>query len=125
MRAHGAPLSLVCRTLGVSRAGFYKWQHSSAPTPPRQEPRDKRLAQRIRSTLGREETFGCRRVWAWLRLKEGVVVNRKTVHRDYATEGLASPCPSAQADMGESSTVDQPDRLWATDTTKIWCVRDG
>jgi putative transposase len=27
--------------------------------------------------------------------------------------------------MGESSTVDQPDRLWATDTTKIWCGRDG
>jgi putative transposase len=23
------------------------------------------------------------------------------------------------------STVDQPDQLWATDTTKIWCGRDG
>ena len=43
MRATGAPLSLVCRTLGVSRAGFYKWQHSSVPTLPRQALRKLRL----------------------------------------------------------------------------------
>ena len=64
MRAKGAPLSLVCRTLGVSRAGFYKGQPGAAHIPPRPEPWDERLAQRIRTILDREETFGYRRVWA-------------------------------------------------------------
>jgi len=81
MRAQGYPLSLVCRTLGVSRAGFYKGQQGAARTPPRQEPCDERLAQRIRTILDREEPFGYRRERAWLRFKEGVTVNRKTVHR--------------------------------------------
>ena len=79
MRAQGAPLSLLCRTLGVSRAGFYKWQRGSAPARPQQEPCDESLAQRIRTILDREETFGYRRVWAWLRFKEGGVVNRRCI----------------------------------------------
>jgi hypothetical protein len=87
MRALGYPLSLLCRTLGVSRAGFYNGQHGSVPTPPQQEPYDEALAQRIRGILDREETFGYRRVWAWLRFQEGVRVNRKTVHRIMQLQG--------------------------------------
>jgi putative transposase len=130
MRAEGAPLSRVCRVLGLSRAGFYKWQHRSTPTPPRREPWDERLAQRIRSILDREETFGARRVWAWLRFKEGVGVNRKTVHRIMQLKGWQCrlwhrPALRPKPTWVKGSTVDQPDRLWSTDTTKIWCGRDG
>lgn len=130
MRAQGAPLSLVCRTLGVSRAGFYKWQRGSVPTPPWQAPYDERSAQRIRSILDREETFGYRRVWAWLRFQEGVVVNRKTVHRIMQLKGWQCrlwhrPALRPKPTWVKCSTVDQPDQLWATDTTKIWCGRDG
>lgn len=99
-------------------------------TRPRQEPCDERLAQRIRTILDREETFGYRRVWAWLRFKEGVLVNRKTVHRIMQLKGwqwpaVARPALRPKPTWEPCSTVDQPDRLWATDTTKIWCGRDG
>jgi hypothetical protein len=96
MRAQGYPLSLVCRVLGVSRAGFYKGQRR-AKSPQRlpQQPRyDKSLAQRIRSLLDREESFGYRRVWAWLRFKEGMY---------YAAQGLAV---SAVASAGAAPTAD-------------------
>jgi hypothetical protein len=82
------------------------------------------VAQRIRPLLDREETFGYRRVWAWLRFKEGVGVNRKTVHRIMQLKGwqcrlwhrlARRPKPT----WVKCSTVDQPNRLWAADTTKI------
>ena len=130
MRAEGASLSLLCRTLGVSRAGFYKWQHGAARTPRGPARCDETLTQRIRTILDREETFGYRRVWAWLRFKEGVMVNRKTVHRIIQLQGWQCrlwhrPALRPKPTWEPCSTVDQPDRLWATDTTKIWCGRDG
>lgn len=120
----------MCRALGVSRAGFSKWQHGSGPTPPRQTLGDERLAQRIRSILDREETFGYRRVWAWLRFQEGVMVNRKTVHQIMQLQGWQCrlwhrPALRPKPTWVKRSTVDQPDRLWSTDTTKVWCGRDG
>lgn len=81
LRAEGTPLSLLGRTLSVPRARFYREQRGAGCARPGQEPCDERLAQRIRSIMDQEETFGCRRVWAWLRFKEGVMVNRKIPHR--------------------------------------------
>ena len=130
MRAQGVPLSPLCRTLGVSRAGFYRGRQGSARIPLRPVRCDEILAQRIRTILDREETFGYRRVWAWLRFKEGVVVNRKTVHRIMQRNGWQCrlwhrPARRPKPTWVKCSTVDQPDRLWATDTTKIWCGQDG
>jgi len=62
--AEGFPLSLLCRTLGVPRAGFYKRQQAPGARAPRPRSDNDALAQRIRTILDREETFGYRRVWA-------------------------------------------------------------
>ena len=128
--AEGVPLSLLCRTLGVSRAGFYKRQRAPGARAPRPRPDNEALAQRIRTILDREETFGYRRVWAWLRFKEGGVVNRKTVHRIMQRNGWQCrlwhrPARRPKPTWVTCSTVDQPDRLWATEPTKIWCGQDG
>jgi putative transposase len=132
MRAQGYALSLVCRALDVSRAGFYKRQgRERTASLPRRPPRyDAGLAQRIRQLLDSEESFGYRRVWAWLRFKEGIRVNPKTVHRIMQLKGWQCrlwhrPAQRPKPTWAKRSTVDQPDRLWATDTTKIWCGRDG
>ncbi|MGH7433216.1 MAG: IS3 family transposase [Candidatus Methylomirabilales bacterium] len=130
MRAQGIPLNLLCRTLGVSRAGFYRVQQGAGRPRPRQSPYNAALVQRIRTILDREETFGYRRVWAWLRFQAGVVVNRKTVHRIMQRHGWQCrvwhrPAVRPTPTWDRRSTVDQPDRLWATDTTKVWCGRDG
>lgn len=132
MRAQGSPLSLVCRALGGSRAGVYTSQHrASAPQCPPQQPRyDQALAQRMRGLLDREERFGYRRVWAWLRFKEGRRVNPNAVHRILQLKGWPCrlwhrPAQRPQPTWAKRSTMDQPDRLWATEATKIWCGRDG
>jgi putative transposase len=132
MRAQGYPLSLVCRALGVSRAGFYKRQgrERTARLPLQPQRYDEGLAQRIRQLLDGEESFGYRRVWAWLRFKEGMRVNPKTVHRIMQLQGWQCrlwhrPAQRPKPSWAKRSTVDQPDRRWTTDTTKIWCGRDG
>jgi hypothetical protein len=58
MRAQGYSLSLLCQTLGMSQAGFYKRQgrQRAAQPPSRQQRYDEGLAQRIRSVLDREES---------------------------------------------------------------------
>jgi len=61
MRAKGYPLSLLCRTLGVSRAGVSNGQPGAARPPSRQHTCDEAMAQRIRAILDREETVGYRR----------------------------------------------------------------
>jgi hypothetical protein len=119
----------LCRTLGVSRAGFYKRQRAPGARAPRPRSDNEALAQRIRTILDREETVGYRRVWAWLRFKEGGVVNRKTVHRIMQLKGWQCrlwhrPARRPTPTWVKCSTVDQPDRLWATEPTKIWCGHD-
>ncbi len=112
MRAQGSPLRLLCRTLGVSRASFYRGRQGSAGIPRRHARCDETLAQRIRTIFDREETFGYRRVWAWLRLKQGGVwsIGRWCIG-SCNVEGGNAACGTA--------------RLWATDTTKVWCGQDG
>lgn len=132
MRAQGYSLSLLCQTLGMSRAGFYKRQGRprAAQLPSRQQRYDEGLAQRIRSVLDREESFGYRRAWAWLRFKEGLRINPQAVHRMMQLKGWQCrlwhrPVQRPHPTWAKRSTVDQPDRLWATDATKIWCGREG
>jgi putative transposase len=132
VRAQGSPLSLVCRALGGSRAGFYNSQRrATAPQCPPPQPRyDKALAQRMRGLVDREERVGSRRVWAWLRVTEGRRVHPTAVHRMMPLKGWPCrlwhrPAQRPPPTWATRSTMDQPDRLWATDTTKLWCGRDG
>jgi hypothetical protein len=60
-----------------------------------------------------------------MRFREGVVVNRKTVHRIMQLKGWHRPTRRPMPTWVTCSTVDQPDRLWSTDTMKIWCGQDA
>jgi putative transposase len=132
MRAPGSPLRLVCRALGLSRAGLYKSQgrERTARLPLQPQRDDEGLAQRLRQLLDGEERFGSRRVWAWLRFKEGMRVNPKPVQRIMPLKGGQGrlwhrPAPRPTPSWAKRSPVDHPDRRWTTDTTKMWCGRDG
>lgn len=57
------------------------------PGPGRREIGDEVLAERIRRIIEANATFGYRMVWAILRHREGVMVNRKTVYRVFRIKG--------------------------------------
>lgn len=132
MRAQGSSLRLLCRTVGGSRAGCYTRQgrQRAAQPPPRAQRDDEGLAHRIRSVLDRDERFGYRRAGAWLRCKAGRRIHPKAVPRIMPLKGgqcrlWHRPVQRPHPTWATRATVDQPDRLWATDATRSWCGRDG
>ena len=89
---------------------------------------DEVLAARIHELIQRHPTFGYRRIWALLRYRDGLKVNRKKVQRIMqvrrwqCSQRQASPRPRVQ--KSHSRTTRSNER-WAMDVTHMHCGRDG
>ena len=80
------PISLSCRVLGVSRAGFHAWE---GRPPSWRSLEDARLCERIRELHTKSrESYGARRIHLDLR-GEGFRVGRKRVERLMRSAGLS------------------------------------
>jgi putative transposase len=123
-RVPGVSQRRACRVLGVAR--------SSVRERPERAPRrpvvDELLAVRIREVIRAQPTFGYRRIWAVLRFREGVRVNRKAVYRVLKLKGWfvhqrrVTPRPRVR---GLRSVATRSNERWAVDVTHIPCGRDG
>jgi putative transposase len=115
----------VCRALGISRTAIRRRSTERGPTPRRLNPE---LASRLEALIQRYPTFGYRRLWAWLRFREGRRITPKTVYRLLALKGWfvhqrpVTPRPRAQ---GLISRATRSNDRWATDVTHVFCGRDG
>jgi putative transposase len=129
-KAHHA-VSLLCRVLGVSRAGFYAWQ--ARPLSARAVA-DQALTAQIQVIHQRSRgTYGAPRVHAELRLDHSVRVGRKRVARLMRSAGLvgchrrrrrgltrhdpqATPAPDL---VNRQFAAAAPDRVWTADITYV------
>ena len=117
------PMSKVCQTLEVPRSTAYY-----QPTRPEAKPEmDDGLASQIRSIIERFPTFGIRRVWAWLKHRMAVKVNRKKVARLMRLKGWT--IKQRKAGMRPrvvvaKSVADRPDQRWSTDIALVFCGTD-
>jgi transposase InsO family protein len=130
----------VCDGFGVARSSFYAWrqqQDGSAGTRPaslRRGPKpansDTAVLSAIRADLERSPWIGegHRKVWARLRVLDGIRVARKRILRLMRENGLLSPhrhlARSGEAHDGRIVT-DAPNLMWGTDATQIATVLDG
>jgi transposase InsO family protein len=120
----------MCRTLGVSRQGFYDWE-SRAPSD--RELEERMLTDEIEAIwVCSAKTYGAPRVWAWLR-RQGFRVSRKRVARIMRINGwegesgrrkvrttVVDKTATAASDLvGRNFNPDAPDLLWAGDITYI------
>jgi putative transposase len=124
------PVRLLCRTLAVSRAGFYAWQKR----PPAARARaDERLGLEIATIHGESRRrYGCPRIHAELAAR-GCRTSRKRVARLMRTRGLAArrrrrfrvtthsrhPFPIAPNVLARQFERVAPDQAWVTDITYI------
>jgi putative transposase len=89
---------------------------------------DELLAARIRRLIEKHPTFGYRRIWALLRFREGVRVNRKAVYRILQLKGWfvhqrrVAPRPRVQK---RRSRAPRSNVRWAMDVTHVPCGVDG
>jgi putative transposase len=124
-------VSRLCRTLGVTRSGFYDWQ--------RQPLSDRALAdwlltEQIRSIfVESEQTYGSPRVFKELKLGRGLKIGEKRVARLMRQAGLVSICakkrkgsttrqkepPLAPDLVQRDFSVDGPDQLWVADFSHV------
>jgi putative transposase len=124
------PVSLLCRTLGVSRPGFYAWQARPAG---RRAAADTRLGLEIAAIHAESrQRYGSPRIHAELR-DRGHRTGRKRVARLMRHRGLAArrrrrfrvttdsrhPFPIAPNVLARQFERAAPDRAWVTDITYI------
>ena len=121
------PVSLLCRTLGVTRQGYYAWKERP---PSARAVADAELAELIAhihdQTLG---IYGAPRVHAELRLGHGIRVGRKRVARLMRDLGIfgagrrggprtttRDPSRASAPDLVDRSFARaEPNRLWVCD----------
>jgi transposase InsO family protein len=128
------PVSVMCRLLEVSKAGFYTWRDRPLSSHARRDVELRALIHQIYE--GSHQTYGARRVHAELREAYGIHVGRKRVARLMCQAGLkgvnkrryrCSTHPGASGrwapDLVERNfTADGPDELWVADATYIWTM---
>ena len=86
------------------------------------------LVTKLQGLIQQYPTYGYRRLWALLRYREGLRVNRKAVYRALRLKGwlvhqrTRTPRPRAQRLRSRAA---QSNQRWAMDVTHIPCGRDG
>jgi putative transposase len=119
------PISLLCRSLGVSRSGFHAWERRA---PSDRDLADAWLSERI-VQIHREsrQTYGARRVHAAL-AHRGVHVGRKRVERLMRLRGLSGLLPKRYRRTtirvpGVRVADDLVDRAFtAAGPNQLWCA---
>jgi len=125
----GFPITVACRTLGVSVSGFHAWKTRGVS---RRELAERELAAVITAIHAASRgTYVVRRVHAELRLGHGVVVTHKRiervmreaclqgVHHRKFRHGRPYRLPAVFEDhVQRRFTADGPDQLWVTDITQ-------
>jgi len=136
-RAYG--VARVCAVWGVARSSFYAARRAAqVPAPARPKGRrgpkpavpDAALLAAIRADLARSPWSGegHRKVWARLRVRDGLRVARKRVLRLMREHALLSPHrarPRPTAEHDRAIVTEAPNVMWATDGTQVATVRDG
>jgi putative transposase len=125
------PITVLCRMLEVSRAGFYA---SIGRPPPPRAAEDERLAVLVREAHEKSRnTYGSPRVHAELADVHGVFVSRKRIIRLMQLQGLKArvrkrfKCttnsdhdqPVAANLLDRNFEADRPNQKWVGDTTEL------
>jgi len=125
MEAQGRKVSLshICRVLGVPRSTVYYRPLRKAPPVV-----DEGMARAIWEVIQENPGYGIRKVWAILRHRLKMLVNRKKVARIMHLKGWTlkqrKPRMRPRA-RGMKSVAERSNERWATDVTHIHCGRDG
>ncbi len=124
----------VCDILGWPRSSYYARQTKKAKPAGRRGPKprwsDRELLDFIKRDLERSpfEGEGHRKVWARLRVLDGVRTSRKRVLRIMRENHLLSPhrgrCGQADGHPGTIIT-DAPNVMWGTDGSRILTQDEG
>jgi len=114
----------ACGLLAVSRSAM----RPTAPRSGRHQQVCEGLVTQIQPLIEQHPTFGYRRIWALLRVREGCSVNRKAVYRVLKLKRWLvhqRSCTPRPRVRGWRSRATRSNERWAMDVTHVACGRDG
>jgi putative transposase len=122
--AEGYLVASVARVMQISRQAVYR-----IPKPrssPQRRPPQGPVEQAIVEVATANPTDGYRMVWALVRRKLGITVNRKRVLRVMREQGLIQRRRSVPRRKRPGFfRVERPGQLWHMDMTSIWVAEQG
>ena len=122
--ARGRKAAVVARVLRISRQAIYR-----TPKPrraPQRRPPQGEVEEAIVETAKESPTDGYRMVWALVRRKLGVAVNRKRVLRVMREQKLIQRRRREPRRRRPGFfRVERPDQLWHLDMTSVWVASHG
>jgi putative transposase len=113
----------ICSVLQVPRSAVHRPTRSK-----RARVLDELLVERVRRVIEQFPTYGYRHIWAILRFRDGVMVNRKAVYRILREKGWfthqrkRTARPRVKRRRSRAKTSNE---RWAVDVTHIACGQDG
>lgn len=122
LRQSGYTVLDVCQALGIGRSGYYAARQVHEPKVPIVEADEKELLERIKAIKSAHPFWGYRRVGAWLRHREEILVNQKRVRRLMKEHGLMATQTVHKAKRGSNRhkpQADRPRQFWGIDMTKF------
>lgn len=121
----GYSIRRICQVLEVSRSSVAPTKTESV----RRAHRDSReLESKLQLLIQEHPTYGYRRLWALLRYRLGIIVNRKRIYRILKSKKWLvhqRPCTPRPRVQGSVSRTAQSNRRWAMDLIHVACGRDG
>jgi len=111
----------VARALRISRSNCYSNSHS-ANVQQCERADDKHILERIKSITSEHPFWGYRRVWAWLKHRDGYLINRKRVYRIMKENALLvvqRPKKAKRTPQKSKPKPIRPREWWGIDMTKF------
>ena len=144
----------ICKLLCINRATVWKQSQKAATQhdklPNDQQPQDQvsetvdqvstpneaapapsfgqQVLEKTRELVRTYPTWGYRRIWAWLRFREQLPVNKKRIERLMREQGwqvrkrIETPRPRVTSSV---SACERLNERWAVDMTSSWSQEDG
>ena len=89
LKESGYTMTVACQALGISQSGYYYSLRERLVQDQKEEDvRDEALLEKIKALKVDHPFWGYRRVWAWLKYRENLLINQKRVRRVMKENGL-------------------------------------
>jgi transposase InsO family protein len=125
IREFGYTIRDACQAVGISRSGYYyslKEKLVQGQKEKEEDIRDEALLEKIKVLKTDHPFWGYRRVWAWLRYREGMLINQKRVRRLMKENGLMATQRVHRAKRTSQRSkprAERPHQYFGIDMTKF------
>lgn len=122
LKQAGYTVAAACQAIGFSRSGYYASRHPEEVKVRVLGEDELESITKIKEIKGKHPFWGYRRVWAWLRHREGIMVNQKRVRRLMKEHNLMATQTVHKAKrkvLRDKPRADRPRQFWGIDMTKF------